>query len=77
MITHESYMLSILHVITYFSALVIGFLKFLLRLYNKSVVCSLIFGTITVITGNINALKYFEIVDNFVWPVIARHIGRT
>ncbi|CAG2224309.1 unnamed protein product [Mytilus edulis] len=30
-------------------------------------------GTITVVTGNINALKYIEIVDNFVWPVIARH----
>ncbi|CAC5377441.1 unnamed protein product [Mytilus coruscus] len=30
-------------------------------------------GTITVVTGNINALKYIEIVGNFVWPVIARH----
>ncbi|CAC5409088.1 unnamed protein product [Mytilus coruscus] len=30
-------------------------------------------GTITVVTGNINALKYIEVVDNFVLPVIARH----
>ena len=30
-------------------------------------------GTLTVINGNINAAKYIEIVDNFVWPVIARH----
>ena len=30
-------------------------------------------GTLTVINGNINASKYIEIVDNFVWPVIARH----
>ena len=30
-------------------------------------------GTITVKNGNINAAEYIEIVENFVWPVIARH----
>ena len=30
-------------------------------------------GVGTVVYGNINARKYIEVVDNFVWPVIARH----
>ena len=30
-------------------------------------------GTLTVKNGNINAAEYIEIVENFVWPVIARH----
>ena len=30
-------------------------------------------GTLTVVDGNINAQKYIEVVDNFVWSVIARH----
>lgn len=30
-------------------------------------------GTIVPVEGNINALKYLEIVDNNLWPVIARH----
>ncbi|CAC5418108.1 unnamed protein product [Mytilus coruscus] len=30
-------------------------------------------GTITVVTGNTNVSKYIEVVDNFVWPVIARY----
>ena len=30
-------------------------------------------GTLTVVDCNINAQKYIEVVDNFVWPVIARH----
>ena len=30
-------------------------------------------GTLTVADGNINAQKYIEVIDNFVWPVIAGH----
>ena len=30
-------------------------------------------GNLTVVDGNINAQKYIEVSDNFVWPVIARH----
>ena len=30
-------------------------------------------GILTVVDGNINAQEYIEVVDNFVWPVIARH----
>ena len=30
-------------------------------------------GTLKVVDGNINAHKYIEVSDNFVWPVIARH----
>ncbi|VDI01470.1 Hypothetical predicted protein [Mytilus galloprovincialis] len=30
-------------------------------------------GTITVVEGNINALKYIEIIDNNLWPVVVRH----
>ena len=30
-------------------------------------------GTLTVVDSNINAQKYIEVVDNFVWPVIAHH----
>ena len=30
-------------------------------------------GTLIVVDGNINAQKYIEVVDNFVWSVIARH----
>ena len=30
-------------------------------------------STLTVVDGNINAQKYIEVIDNFVWPVIARH----
>ena len=30
-------------------------------------------GTLTVVDGNINAKKYIEVIDNLVWPVIARH----
>ena len=30
-------------------------------------------GTLTVVDGNINAQKYIEVLDNFVWSVIARH----
>jgi hypothetical protein len=26
--------------------------------------------TLTVVDGNINAQKYIEIIDNFIWPVI-------
>jgi len=29
--------------------------------------------TLTFVDGNINAQKYIEVIDNFVWPVIARH----
>ena len=28
---------------------------------------------LTVVEGNINAKIYIEAIDNFVWPVIARH----
>jgi hypothetical protein len=30
-------------------------------------------GTLTVVDGDINAQKYIEVIDNFVWPVIAHH----
>lgn len=30
-------------------------------------------GTITAVNGNINAEKYQEILDENLWPVIARH----
>jgi hypothetical protein len=30
-------------------------------------------GTLTVVNGNINAEKYREILDNELWPVVARH----
>ena len=30
-------------------------------------------GTLTVVDGNINAKQYIEVIDNLVWPVIARH----
>ena len=30
-------------------------------------------GTLTHVDGNINALKYINIIDNNLWPVIARH----
>ena len=30
-------------------------------------------GTLIVVDGNINAKKYIEVIDNLVWPVIARH----
>jgi transposase len=30
-------------------------------------------GTLTNVEGNINARKYIEILDNNLWPVIARH----
>ena len=30
-------------------------------------------GTLTVADGNINAQKYIEVIDNFVWPVITGH----
>ncbi|CAG2206254.1 unnamed protein product [Mytilus edulis] len=30
-------------------------------------------GTITVVEGNINALKYIDIIDNNLWPVVVRH----
>jgi hypothetical protein len=29
--------------------------------------------TLTVVDGNINAQKYIEVIDKFVWPVITRH----
>jgi hypothetical protein len=30
-------------------------------------------GTLIVVDGNINAQKYIEVIDKFVWSVIARH----
>jgi hypothetical protein len=30
-------------------------------------------GTLIVVDGNINAKKYIDVIDNLVWPVIARH----
>jgi len=30
-------------------------------------------GTLTVVHGNISAQKYIEVIDNFIWPVFARH----
>jgi len=30
-------------------------------------------GTLTVVDGNINGQKYIEVIDNFLWAVIARH----
>ncbi|CAG2252559.1 unnamed protein product [Mytilus edulis] len=29
--------------------------------------------TITIVEGNINALKYIDIIDNNLWPVVVRH----
>lgn len=33
-------------------------------------------GTVTVLDGNINAQKYINIIDEQLWPVIARHFPR-
>lgn len=33
-------------------------------------------GTVTVLDGNINAQKYINIIDEQLWPVIARHFSR-
>jgi hypothetical protein len=30
-------------------------------------------GTLIVVDGNINAKTYIEVINNLVWPVIARH----
>ena len=30
-------------------------------------------GTLTIVQGNINAQEYISVIDNFVWPTIARH----
>jgi len=32
-------------------------------------------GTLTVVGGYINAPKYIEVIDNLVWPIIARHFA--
>jgi hypothetical protein len=33
-------------------------------------------GTITVVDGNVNAQKYIDIIDEHLWPVVARHYPR-
>lgn len=30
-------------------------------------------GTLTIVNGNINASKFIDIIENNVWPIIARH----
>jgi transposase len=32
-------------------------------------------GTLCKIDGNINAVKYRDILDNHLWPVLARHVA--
>jgi hypothetical protein len=33
-------------------------------------------GTITVVDGNANAQRYIDIIDEHLWPVVARHYPR-